>query len=43
MWVKVLENLEICCFENEDGKKYRYETKMTNETGTNTEIIGHLN
>ena len=43
MWVKVLENLEICCFENEDGKKYRYETKMTNETGTNTEIIGHDN
>ena len=43
MWVKILENLEICCFENQDGKKYRYESKMTDENGDTTEIIGHDN
>ena len=41
MWVKILENLEICCFENENGKKYRYESKMTGDK--DSEIIGHDN
>lgn len=43
MWVKVLENLYVRCCENKQGKKYRYESKMTNESGEKTEIIGHDN
>lgn len=43
MWVKVSENLYVRCCENKDGKKYRYESKMTNESGETTQIIGHDN
>ena len=41
--MKVLENLYVRCCENKQGKKYRYESKMTNESGEKTEIIGHDN
>ena len=43
MWVKITENLYVRCCENRQGKKYRYESKMTNETGENVQIIGHDN
>lgn len=43
MWVKILENLYVRCCENKDGKKYRYESKMTNESGESVQIIGHDN
>lgn len=43
MWVEILENLYVRCCENKDGKKYRYESKMTNETGETVQIIGHDN
>lgn len=43
MWVKILENLYVRCCENKDGKKYRYESKMTNESGETVQIIGHDN
>ena len=43
MWVKVHENLYVRCCENKQGKKYRYESKMTNESGETTQIIGHDN
>lgn len=43
MWVKVSENLYVRCCENKNGKKYRYESKMTNESGETTQIIGHDN
>lgn len=43
MWVKILENLYIRCCENNNGKKYRYESKMTNESGEVIQIIGHDN
>ena len=41
--MKVSENLYVRCCENKDGKKYRYESKMTNESGETTQIIGHDN
>lgn len=43
MWVKVHENLYVRCCENRDGKKYRYESKMTNDDSEVTQIIGHDN
>ena len=43
MWVKILENLYVRCCENKDGKKYRYESKLVNESGEVTQIIGHDN
>lgn len=43
MWVKVLENLYVRCCENKNGKKYRYESKLTNESGETIQIIGHDN
>ena len=44
MWVKVSEILYIRCCENDKGKKYRYETKLTNEDGDEViQIIGHDN
>lgn len=43
MWVKILENLEICCFENQDGKKYRYESKVIKGDDEIIEILGHDN
>ena len=41
--MKVSESLYVRCCENKDGKKYRYESKMTNESGETTQIIGHDN
>lgn len=43
MWVKVHENLFVRCCENKEGKKYRYESKMTNKSGETIQIIGHDN
>ena len=43
MWVKVLENLYIRCSENQSGKKYKYESKLVNDTGEVIQVIGHDN
>ena len=43
MWVKVTDNLFVRCCENNNGKKYRYESKLTNDTGETVQIIGHDN
>ena len=43
MWVEISENLYVQCCENKEGKKYRYESKLTNESGENIQIIGHDN
>lgn len=44
MWIEVVENLYISCSENERGKKYRYESKMIRDDGSElVQIIGHDN
>ena len=44
MWVEILENLFVCCCENDKGKKYRYESKMIDADGAvSIQIIGHDN
>jgi len=43
MWVKILENLYLRCSENKDGKKYKYESKLVNDTGEVIQVIGHDN
>ena len=39
MWVKVLDGVEVRCVLQDAKKKYRYESKM----GDNTEVISHEN
>lgn len=43
MWVEISNNLYVRCCENKTGKKYRYESKLTNESGETVQIIGHDN
>lgn len=41
--MEVIGNLHIRCCENNDGKRYRYESKMTGDNGDDIQIIGHDN
>ena len=44
MWVEVLENLFVRCCENDNGKKYRYESKTVSDDGSEEiQILGHDN
>ena len=44
MWIEVIGNLSIRCCENDDGKKYRYESKLVSGDGSEViQIIGHDN
>ena len=43
MWVEVLDGLYVRCCENENGKKYRYESKIVKDDGEECQILGHDN
>ena len=44
MWVEVIDGLFVRCCENDNGKKYRYESKKVSDDGSeDIQILGHDN